>query len=184
MGDEVASPLCDLVSRGKNEENKNQCYGDYDTTTKIGYGPGYINSCIHTDSNNYSGGNTVWYNYALASAGTIVNEDASSTTGTTTTATESICPKGWTLPTATQTRSIGPSGGSATYVSIFSPVLGGYYNNGSNGNSSSDDGRWWGSTAPNTAQRYHLTYRSSDSSLVVSQSRRSYGLYIRCVQAS
>ncbi|MBQ3292939.1 hypothetical protein IJG93_01345 [Candidatus Saccharibacteria bacterium] len=154
-----------------------ECYGTYSSGT--GSGAGYVNACIHSGSNTYSGGNTVWYNYVVASAGTIKNSSSSDTTGTTVIATESVCPKGWTLPTTEQIDAIGgTSPGSTTYVGSFSPVLGGYYGSGTPHNESTY-GYWWGSTASNGAVRYHLYY--DGSSLYTNGGRRSSGIYIRCV---
>ncbi|MBQ3293014.1 hypothetical protein IJG93_01750 [Candidatus Saccharibacteria bacterium] len=116
----------------------------------------------------------MWYNYTLASAGTITG------TNNTTTATQSICPKGWTLPSEDQSRSIGND--TKTYISDFSPVLGGYYLNGTL-NSESTLGLWWSSTASNGAGRYRLDYHGS-SLYTVSGVRRVNGYYVRCVQAS
>ncbi|MBQ3292805.1 hypothetical protein IJG93_00645, partial [Candidatus Saccharibacteria bacterium] len=83
---------------------------------------------------------TSWYNYTLASAGTITG------TNNTTTATQSICPKGWALPAKTQIDSLSGGSSSTTYVGSFSPVLGGKYHKGKL-SSESKRGFWWGSTA-------------------------------------
>ena len=111
-------------------------------------------------------------NYAIASAGTIVNKNSSDTTGNTNTAAESICPKGWTLPSVKQID-------NNRSISEFSPVLGGYYDNGRLRNESTN-GYWWGSTAyDNGARRYLLVY--DGSSLSTSNYYRQYGRYVRCV---
>ncbi len=157
-----------LVSHGASGQ---ECYGSYNSTTETGWGPAYINSCIHSDSNEYSGGNTVWYDYTLATAGTIVNKDATDTTGNLNTATESVCPKGWTLPSKTQID-------NQRNVASFSPVLGGNYGNGTLFNEATR-GVWWGSEAYNGATRYNLYYNGS--SLYTSYGGRSGGFYIRCV---
>ena len=102
-----------------------------------------------------------------------------STTSSTTTATQSICPKGWTLPSEDQSRSIGND--TKTYISDFSPVLGGYYLNGAL-NYESARGFWWGSTVYNGAERYRLYYNVS--TLFTGISVRYAGYYVRCVQAS
>ncbi|MBQ3441248.1 hypothetical protein IJG27_02980, partial [Candidatus Saccharibacteria bacterium] len=113
-----------------------ECYGGWSSTTSTGWGPAYENSCIHSGTIKALGDlPTNWYNYALASAGTIIDENTTSSNpaANTTAATESICPKGWTLPNKTQISSIGSSSGSTTYISIFSPVPGGsYYNSNLN----------------------------------------------------
>ena len=105
-----------------------------------------------------------------------------STASSTTTATQSICPKGWTLPSQTQIDSLSGGSSSTAYVGSFSPVLGGGYGNGTP-YAESMHGYWWGSTAYNGAARYYLLYNGS--SLYTSGNyRRSDGLYVRCVQAS
>ncbi|MBQ3293170.1 hypothetical protein IJG93_02625 [Candidatus Saccharibacteria bacterium] len=109
-----------------------------------------------------------WYNYALASAGTITG------TNNTTTATQSICPKGWTLPSQTQID-------SQRDINSFSPVLGGFYDDGTLYGESAR-GNWWGSTASNGATRYRLGYDGSN--LYTYDYDRYHGFYVRCVQAS
>ena len=118
---------------------------------------------------------TNWYNYTLATAGTIIDENTTQSTPATNTtkATESICPKGWTLPSKTQID-------SQRDVASFSPVLGGYYSNGTLNNEATQ-GIWWGSEAYVGATRYRLLY--NDSSLSTGNSYRHSGRYIRCVQA-
>ena len=167
----------DLVTKGT---SGNECYGTYNSTTQIGSGPGYVNACIHSGSNDYTDGNTVWYNYAAATAGTIVNKSDTDTTGNLNTATESICPKGWTLPTTKQINNIsGGTSGSATYISVFNPVLGGYYGR-STLYHESDRGFWYGSEMYNGIRRYYLYY--DDNNLSISGGgQRHEGLYIRCV---
>ena len=88
------------------------------------------------------------------------------------TATESICPKGWTLPTMKQID-------NNRDLTNFSPVLGGYYDNGTLYYESTRGG-WWGSTAYNGALRYRLVY-SGSSLYTVNGSYRHNGFYIRCV---
>ena len=123
----------------------------------------------------------------LASAGTIYDEntDADHPASNTTTATESLCPKGWTLPNYTQIKSIGNN--TTPYVSSFSPSRGGGYSNGSLGNESTYGG-WWSTIADteHPARRYGLLYgyNGSDNLSTTAGLRRTYGRYIRCVQAS
>ena len=93
-------------------------------------------------------------------------------------ATESICPKGWALPSQAQIRPIGNS--TSTYAPSFSPVLGGYYGNGTL-SSEATYGSWWGSEAYDGAVRYRLSY--DGSSLSTRSGRRHVGYYVRCVQA-
>ena len=172
--------------------NKNQCYGEYDSATQTGWGPGYQYACIHSDSTEYSGGNTTWYNYSLATAGTIIDENTDSEHPATniTTAIESICPKGWTLPSGGRIRSIAPlEPGLATYIPIFAPVHGGLYNNGELSNESTN-GYWWSSSTSGSkgARREYINYNTGttypDGTLYVGGSYRHSGRYIRCIQAS
>ena len=168
----------DLVTYGTSGK---ECYGTWNSTTQKGWGPGYENSCIHSGTIISSGDlPTNWYNYALASAGTIIDEDTSSSNPATNTtkATESICPKGWTLPNQTQIRSVYSD---SAYVSNFSPVLGGTYGNGTLYDESTRGG-WWGSETYIGAARYRLVYDGS-SLYTGGNVRRHGGVYVRCVQA-
>ena len=157
--------------------DNNQCWGYYDDTSQTGWGPAYQYACIHSDETTHSGGNTVWYNYTLATAGTIIDEntDSEHPVTNTNTATESICPKGWTLPNKTQID-------AQRNIASFSPVLGGYYWDGTL-HSEDTLGYWWGSTAYNGATRYYLGYNVSSLYTSIGFRRRD-GLYVRCVQAS
>ena len=121
-----------------------------------------------------------WYNYTLATAGTIVDKNTSSENPVTNTnpATESVCPKGWALPSQAQIRSIGNNSGM--YISNFSPVLGGVYGNGALQNEAAG-ARWWGSEKYDNAIRYTLGYDGNN--LNINWNRRYFGYYIRCVQA-
>ena len=87
------------------------------------------------------------------------------------TATESICPNGWTLPTYKQID-------TNRDTSSFSPVLGGRYQNGSLSYEDAN-GYWWGSTAYSSTERYRLGYKSSG--LYTGNASRYSGIYIRCV---
>ena len=153
-----------------------ECYGTYNSTSQTGYGPGYQYNCIHSGTIKSSGDlPTTWYNYALATAGTISEETGSEHPAVNTIkATESVCPKGWTLPNNAQIR-------ANRDVLSFSPVLGGYYGDGAL-ISSTTYGLWWGSEASNSAVRNALDYFSSGTLYTLS-GRRTYGFYIRCVQA-
>ena len=158
-------------------ENKNQCYGVF--TEDTGYGPAYQYACLHSGSNEYSGGNTSWYNYTLASAGTIYDENIptqENPANNTTTATESICPKGWTLPSNAQID-------SNKNAALFSPVLGGIYGGG-NLNSKDKQGRWWGSEAYTGPIRWTVDFNDTNTNPGRGRFYRSAGYYIRCVQAS
>ena len=154
--------LNDLVSRGHDTAGQNECYG-----TTSGSGDGFLNSCIHSDSNDYSSGPTVWYNYVITSAGSITG------TNNTNTATESVCPSGWSLPNTKQID-------ANRDISGFSPVQGGFYNDGAN--SQIERGYWWGSESPDNGQwRYALRYSEGNLATTSEYYRRYYGYYIRCV---
>ncbi|MBQ3441574.1 hypothetical protein IJG27_04710 [Candidatus Saccharibacteria bacterium] len=111
----------------------------------------------------------------MASAGTIVDKNTTSGNPATNTtkATESICPKGWVLPSKTQMD-------NQRDVSSFSPVLGGYYLNGTLYDEATY-GYWWGSEAYTGLLRYRLIYNGN--SLYAGNSNRHIGRYVRCVQA-
>ena len=127
---------------------------------------------------------TVWYNYALTTAGTIVDENATQAQPATNTdtATESICPKGWALPSSEQIYTIAPnSGSSAAYVPVFLPVVGGYISNGVV-NGETTTAYYYGSEAKNGAQRGVIRFNSDKLNAAVNARRGGY--YIRCVQKS
>ena len=156
-----------------------ECYGWWSASTGTGGGVGYANACVHSGSNDYTGGNTVWYNYTSATAGTITE------TGNVATATESLCPKGWSLPTAIQIHDIGPDAtGSTAYVGSFSPVYGGRYENGIL-YAGSDRGYWYSSEFYDGQSRQTLLYYYDESilsgALTGTRGGRYAGFYIRCV---
>ena len=119
---------------------------------------------------------TVWYNYTLATVGTIIDEDTTQSNPATNIAkaTESICPNGWTLPTKDQIN-------TQRNVSAFLPVLGGYYYNGTL-YVEDTRGRWWGSEAQSGRDRYSVFY--SEGNLATGSYYRNGGVPIRCVQKS
>ena len=89
------------------------------------------------------------------------------------TATESVCPKGWTLPSKTQID-------GQRNINSFSPVLGGNYGSGTL-HGKATYGYWWGSEAYNGARRYLLYYNGSNLSLYTGHNTREDGFYVRCV---
>ena len=164
---------------GRKGTSGGECYGSNTGSTMIGQGPGFVNSCVHSGSNSYSGGNTIWYNYGAATAGTIVDTSSTANANNINIAAESVCPKGWSLPNMKQIDAIGgTSPGSSTYVSSFSPVLGGVYINGTP-DSETNRGLWWTSEGKNGSLRNHLTFNNTN--LYTSSNYRYAGLYIRCV---
>ncbi len=134
---------------------------------------GYTYPCAKAgkdDNNN----DTVWYNYAATSAGTITGDP------NTTNATQDICPKGWKLPPFSGGTGSIYSIASSLYKDAFSPVYGGYYVGGSLRNASTY-GYWWSATTFTNTNRYLLGYYSG--SLNTSSSNNRYvGLYVRCVR--
>ena len=101
--------------------------------------------------------------------------DTSSTeiANNTNTATESVCPRNWTLPTKKQID-------SNTNVTEFSPVLGGGYGNGDLMNEATH-GFWWGSESGTTGTMRHVLGYIADSNLYVDGYNRRGAVYIRCV---
>ena len=100
-----------------------------------------------------------------------MNKSDSDDSGNQNTATESVCPRGWTLPIIKQID-------NNRDLTNFSPVLSGYYLDGTLNNESLR-GYWWGSTAYNGAKRYYLSY--NNTSLYTSNGFRHVGFSIRCV---
>ena len=111
-------------------------------------------------------------NYAIASAGTIVNKNASDDSGNLNTTTESICPKGWALPTTKQID-------ANRDTTNFDSVSGGYYRNGALYNEAAN-GYWWGNEAYTGTKRYLLNYNGSNLYTGYGGVRHD-GYYIRCV---
>ena len=101
-----------------------------------------------------------------------MNKSDTDESGDLNTATESICPKGWTLPSKKQ-----PDNNRNT--ANFAPILGGRYGNGTPYNESTG-GYWWGSESYSSARRYYLSYNGSSLNTDISGYRRN-GYYIRCV---
>ena len=99
-------------------------------------------------------------------------------------ATESICPKGWTLSSKIQTDNItNGSSGSTTYIGAFLPTFGGFYDNGVPNGENIYSGWWTAETSSSKVYRYNLAYNASLSpaALITNNNRRYYGFYIRCV---
>ena len=129
-------------------------------------GNSYTEARSTISSNTSYGG---YYNYCAASAGTVCNDTTRQD------ATQSICPKGWKLPTLDQFEGI------TNQRSAFSPVDSGYYYSGSLGGTGSY-GRWWSATAYNSYNQYRLYYE--DGSLGAIDGNKRGGLSVRCVRSS
>lgn len=108
-----------------------------------------------------------WYNYAATSANTI---KGSSNTNS---ATQSLCPAGWRLPTGNEQADI------ASYKTEYSPITSGRYWNGSLGLTTT--GLWWSSTAYDAINRYDLRYTNNTLYSNGPDAPRVAGFYIRCI---
>ncbi|MBQ9180480.1 hypothetical protein IJ135_00050 [Candidatus Saccharibacteria bacterium] len=155
------------------------------TTKTISYGDltsGNSNTqaMIHVGSNNYTNGETVWYNYAAATAMTVTGSSSGM-------ATYDLCPKNWHLPSIDN--GAGEFCSITGYSSSFSPHYGGGFFDGYNGNSgsypSSSYGFWWSSVygLGNGGNANNLMYHNgildcNDNSLTYR------GFFVRCVRTS
>ena len=125
-----------------------------------------------TDARSLISGNTSYggyYNYCAASAGTICSDSSTQN------ASQSICPKGWRLPTRSEMNGITSNG------SVFSPVYSGYYTSGWL-DSAGSVGVWWSATANSSVLQYGLDYRSG--SLGTSTGNKGNGFSVRCIRSS
>ncbi|MBQ9180637.1 hypothetical protein IJ135_00885 [Candidatus Saccharibacteria bacterium] len=158
------------------------------TTKTISYGDltsGESNTeaRIHIGTNSYTDGETVWYNYAAASAMTIATDSVSTQADTA----YDLCPKNWHLPNINN--GSGVFCGITNYSSSFKPHYGGGYFGGANSNSgvwpSSRYGFWWSSTynVNNGANANNLIYNNEVLSCE-DNSLRSRGFFVRCVRTS
>lgn len=137
-------------------------------TTDLTSGDSYTDGRIHNSGNTTTG---YWYNYCAASAGTNCQSSTKYDT------TYDICPKGWRLPTKTESDGIT----GTSYISAFSPVTGGYYHyDGSLRNTGR--GYWWSSTANDSTNQYSLRYNGS--SLYTDFGTKVVGYYVRCIRSS
>ena len=142
---------------------------NYDSTTGTASGDGFAYLCVHTSEQ----ADSVWYNYAAATAGTVTSTNANGNKNTNE-AEYSLCPAGWRLPNKNE------FDGIVSFVSVFSPVYGGSYYDGTH--NALPYGSWWTSTAFNGADRYLMDFNLG--SLSLNHYRRGVGLYIRCVRNS
>ncbi|MBQ6149465.1 hypothetical protein IJI86_00630 [Candidatus Saccharibacteria bacterium] len=108
-----------------------------------------------------------YYNYAAASAGTVVGS-ASNTVESTV----DICPAGWRLPTRLEAAGLTNDTATFNYV-----IGGGYYGNQYQGETDGHKfARWWTSTAGAATTRWVLYYGPGTVANV-----RDSGYYVRCV---
>ena len=168
-----ASPLTlayyDLVDNGSSGDRCNGTYNGGDgIVANIESGDGYTYPCLHKGSNEDSSGETVWYNFVAASAGSITG------TVNANVAEYDICPAGWRLPSNYELRNM------TSYIAEATPTAGGFYVNGSI--QGTNLGYWYSSAASGNATRYYLSYNSnSDTASVAPSNHRMAGSYIRCV---
>lgn len=153
--------LYDLVNYGQNNA---ECYGD----------AGYTNPCIHSYYEDTNGsGVGVWYNYAAASAGSIIGKNNDNT------ANESICPFGWSLPSKTKMVELLSEWSLFNYL-VFHP---GDYQNGTL--IDGENIHWFSSEASTTSplvNRIRLNYHKSDNILSTGvYGTRNVGQYVRCI---
>ena len=136
-------------------------------TTQLADNIGSYTAPQTTISSNTSYGG--YYNYCAASAGTVCSQTQAN-------ATQSICPKGWRLPTYDEIDGI------TNYRSAFSPVLSGFYNDGTL-YSTGSGGRWWSATATSSNYQYGLLYNGS-SLYTTYDIVKFLGYSVRCVRSS
>ena len=147
-----------LKTQASSSGSNNQCYGNDRA------GDGYSNACKYDESGVF------WYNYAAATARTIIN---SPTTTNTNPAEESICPKQWTLPDIAQIRSIA----GIQYYKILNPSTGEWYNG-----TKYTNGGIWASTAYSNYERYQMiVYPAGSLGSGGKTYYRTYGMSVRCV---
>ena len=132
------------------------------------FGAYYAEPQSNISSNTSYGG---YYNFCAASAGTNCSSSNSSNT------TYDICPKGWRLPTSTQSLH------GTSYVSDFSPVYSGYYDDNSLVNSGTN-GYWWTSDRFNDDRGSRWVMILDSSSLYTSDRGGYFGFSVRCVRSS
>lgn len=157
LSPETSNVMSDItITKDNGTEGYGSLSADGNSYTEARYVTG-------TDGN---GDPTVWYNYAAATAKTI------SGSSTQVEAAQSICPKGWRLPTNDEHKGI------TSYALQYNTVGGGYYYN--KAKSSPANGYWWSTTANDATDRYDLYYNGSTLA-ATSDYTRYGGFYVRCV---
>ena len=147
----------------------------------------------YTNPYTYDSGDTdygVYYNYAAATAGTILGEESN-----TTEASRDICPKGWKLPSHDEQSALlsayGVTNDAAGSGIITSPPLNFVYSGYIEYNWTSPRyqgssaylryGNWWSSTAMTGTWRYNIVLGKDVASTVNGNPKRCHGYTIRCV---
>jgi len=124
---------------------------------------------VGTDSN---GDPTVWYNFAAASGGSITGQKNLNE------AVDSVCPKGWRLPTNAEHLGIA---NNATYKALYNPVGGGEHVG--TVELLPTAGLWWSSTQYNEYNRYWLAYsNTSDTLTATGRVYRFSSIFVRCIK--
>lgn len=145
----------------------------YNSDTGKSYNPGdvYYENTSGTDQH-YHVGN--YYQWSAATAGY---------TGTSQ-STQSICPKGWILPSKSQFQALLNSGlsGSNFMNAPYYLLRGGFLSNSSL-NYAGSNGYYWSSTPRGSSDAYVLSFTSGNVYAGLSD-RRYYGLSVRCVALS
>lgn len=150
---------------------------------------GYKNT-VPTDATSTAGGYKIggYYNYCAASAGSYCYGNGTSQGTSSGNATESICPKGWRLPTGNTSgeyQALYSNSNYNTYANYRAALhlpLSGYFDNGSPGNQGSN-GSFWSSTRSSNNNMYRLYLDTSGISPALSNGRL-YGISVRCVLGS
>ena len=137
------------------------------------------NQSMALDTGNASYG--TYYNWYTATAGTGTYEMSSGN------ATESICPKGWRLPTNTEFQAMYNQYGSSAALRATGTNQPAYVLSGNRNGGSTDyqgtDGDYWASTANSSTDAYHLDLNSSG---VYPRNTydKWYGFSVRCIAAT
>ncbi len=151
-----------------NNNNGEKCWSSYDSAT----GDGYIYACLHKGANDYTGGTTVWYNYAAATAGYITGLQNNKI------AIYSICPSGWRLPNYDDMNNILGD----TYYVDFNIKLAGqigrgpspFWNVGANA-------YWWSNKGATGTNRTRLGSNTDNLYTTDYDTNRGLGSFVRCV---
>ena len=145
---------------------------------------------VPTDATSTAGGYKIggYYNYCAASAGSYCYGNGTSAGTSSGNATESICPKGWRLPTGNTSgeyQALYNNSNYNTYAKYRAALhlpLSGYFGIGSP-SSQGSGGCFWSSTRSNNNSMYRLSLGTSGIDPAISY-YRNYGNSVRCVLGS
>ncbi len=169
-----------LVVLTPEDSNVTNNYTIPDESTSYFAGYGYETAGVKCSTATYG----CYYNYCAATAGEICNSLSETNINE---ATQSICPKGWRLPT-------GAKGGEQdilnnnwdswndSYPAELNLVRAGYYN-GADLSGLYSYGRFWSSSANSTDKRYAMNHANVNGDRLISGVgfSRSMGISVRCV---